>query len=138
MASCERTAIRDSAAMQKADGIVWERPELGLHEFAGSKANNIVLTSETMNGLAIDAGHPAVFKDQNPDIPANARYKAIIRSREKNGLIVLASANGIHWKPHFNHLVLRLREPSTPRISPSGIQPSMPIEPTGEHLLRAS
>ena len=100
---------RFCAYAESADGIVWERPELGLHEFAGSKANNIVLTSETMNGLAIDAGHPAVFKDQNPDTPANARYKAIIRSREKNGLIVLASANGIHWKPHFNHLVLRLR-----------------------------
>jgi len=100
---------RFCAYAESADGIVWEKPKLGLHEFAGSKANNIVMTSEAMNGLAIDAGHPAVFKDQNPDTPANARYKAIIRSREKNGLIVLASADGIHWKPHFNNLILRLK-----------------------------
>ena len=77
---------RFCAYAESADGIVWEKPKLGLHEFGGSKANNIVMTSEAMNGLAIDAGHPAVFKDQNPDTPANARYKANIRSREKNGL----------------------------------------------------
>lgn len=94
---------------ESADGIIWEKPELGLHEFAGSKANNIVITSEAMNGLAIDAGHPAIFKDQNPNAPASARYKAIIRSREKNGLIVLSSSDGIHWKAYFDHLILRLK-----------------------------
>ncbi len=94
---------------ESSDGIVWTKPDLGLHEFAGSKANNIVLTSETMNGLTIDAGHPAVFRDRNPDSPASARYKAIIRSSEKNGLIVLASTDGIHWSPHFDYLILRLK-----------------------------
>ncbi len=94
---------------ESVDGIVWEKPELGLYEFNGSKANNIVLTSETMKGLTIDAGHPAVFKDRNPNTPANARYKAILRSSDKNGLIVLASADGIHWSPHFDHLILRLK-----------------------------
>ena len=30
------------------DGIHWRRPELGLCEFAGSKANNIILTPESL------------------------------------------------------------------------------------------
>ena len=37
---------------ESSDGIVWTSPELVLYEFNGSKANNIVLTSEAMNGVA--------------------------------------------------------------------------------------
>ena len=60
------------------DGIHWRKPELGLHEFRGSKANNIVIASGTIGGAQADAGHPAVFKDDNPNCPADARYKAIL------------------------------------------------------------
>ena len=48
------------------DGIHWKKPELGLHEFNGSKANNIVIASGKLGALNVDAGHPAVFKDDNP------------------------------------------------------------------------
>ena len=94
---------------ESSDGIFWTRPELVLYKFNGSKVNNIVLTSETMNGVAIDAGNPAVLRDRNPDAPTRARYKAILKSSEKNGLIVLASADGIRWSPYFDHLILRLK-----------------------------
>ena len=80
-----------------------------MYEFIGSKVNNIVLASETMNGVAIDAGNPAVLRDRNPDAPTRARYKVILKSSEKNGLIVLASADGIRWSPYFDHLILRLK-----------------------------
>ena len=81
------------------DGIHWRKPELGLHEFKGSKANNIVMVSEKVGKTTSDPGHPAVFKDDNPDCPADARYKAIIRSSGARGLLPFKSADGIHWSP---------------------------------------
>ena len=81
------------------DGIRWRKPELGLHAFQGSKANNIVLTPEQFDPIAADPGHAAVFKDDNPDAPADARYKAIIRSRKPVGLLAFQSPDGLHWSP---------------------------------------
>jgi len=79
------------------DGIHWRKPELGLHEFKGSKANNIVIASGKLGALNVDAGHPAIFKDDNPAAPADARYKAIVRSNTPKGLHALKSPDGIHW-----------------------------------------
>ncbi len=42
------------------DGIRWRKPELGLHEFQGSKKNNIAIASGPQGPLNVDAGHPAV------------------------------------------------------------------------------
>ena len=81
------------------DGIHWRKPELGLHDFQGSKKNNIVITSGKRGPLSVDAGHPAVFKDDNPDAPADARYKAIVRSSGASGLLPLKSPDGIHFTP---------------------------------------
>ncbi|HID22070.1 MAG TPA: hypothetical protein EYP14_06675, partial [Planctomycetaceae bacterium] len=63
------------------DGIHWRKPALGIHEFRGSKDNNIVMVSGKIGNVDADPGHPAVFKDDHPDCPPDARYKAIIRSR---------------------------------------------------------
>ncbi|MEX2026892.1 MAG: hypothetical protein WEH44_06315, partial [Pirellulaceae bacterium] len=82
---------------ESSDGIQWTKPELGLHEFAGSKANNIVIASETIGKARVDAGHPAVFKDDNPDAPADAKYKAIVRSAGTKGVLALKSPDGIHF-----------------------------------------
>ncbi len=81
------------------DGIHWRKPNLGLHEINGSKDNNVVLVSGAMGPLSVDAGHPAVFKDDNPDAPAEARYKAILRSSGKSGLLPFKSPDGLHWSP---------------------------------------
>ena len=81
------------------DGVHWKKPELGLHEFNGSKANNIVIASGKLGALNVDAGHPAVFKDDNPAASADARYKAIVRSNSPKGLHALKSPDGIHWSP---------------------------------------
>lgn len=79
------------------DGIHWRKPELGLHEFNGSKANNIVLAPGMFPYAKIDPGHPAVFKDENPAAPADAKYKAFVRSETPKGLWALKSPDGIHW-----------------------------------------
>lgn len=81
------------------DGIHWRKPELGLHEFNGSKANNIVMVSGEVGPVNADAGHPAVFKDENPQAKPDARYKAILRSAKPKGLLAFKSPDGIHWSP---------------------------------------
>jgi len=71
---------------ESTDGICWTKPELGLFEFEGSKANNIV-----WNGVGTHNFTP--FKDANPDCAPEARYKALAGG----GLRALQSPDGIHW-----------------------------------------
>jgi len=64
------------------DGIRWEKPQLGLVEFEGSKQNNILWRGPHGAG---------VFKDLRDPDPAR-RYKAFFQ-----GVAVAFSADGIHW-----------------------------------------
>lgn len=88
------------------DGIEWRKPNLGLCEFAGSKENNIVMVSGPVGTLNVDAGHPAVFIDENPQAPAEARYKAIFRSAKPNGLLPFQSPDGLRWSPMTEQPIL--------------------------------
>ena len=69
------------------DGIHWDKPNLGLVEFGGSKDNNIVWTEPGINF--------APFKDANPNANPEQRYKAFIR--DKRVILALSSPDGIHW-----------------------------------------
>lgn len=83
-----RNAVRTyTAYAESSDGIVWERPDLGLFEFQGSGKNNLL--------WAGPGGNMSVFKDEKPGIPSSERYKAITRARGAYGLI---SPDGIHWR----------------------------------------
>jgi hypothetical protein len=82
---------------ESEDGIHWQKPELGLIDFRGSKANNIVLAPETVGDVTSDPGHNAVFRDDNPACPPAARYKAIIRAGQPHGLLLFQSPDGLHW-----------------------------------------
>ncbi len=64
------------------DGIQWTKPELGLVEYEGSKANNILWRGPHGAGI---------FKDVADSDPAR-RYKMIMQ-----GLATSHSADGIHW-----------------------------------------
>jgi hypothetical protein len=77
---------------ESTDGIRWTKPELGLYEYDGSTANNIV-----WDGIGTHCF--TVFKDENPDCKPDARYKAIARGRPKGkkGLYVFQSPDAIHW-----------------------------------------
>lgn len=68
------------------DGIHWEKPQLGLVEYEGSKKNNIIWRGPHGAG---------VFKD-NLDPDPNRRYKTIFQ-----GLSVSTSADGLHWSPEI-------------------------------------
>jgi hypothetical protein len=53
------------------DGIHWERPNLGLFEWQGSRDNNIILTGQ----VAEDGFVP--FFDRNPAVSPSERWKAV-------------------------------------------------------------
>ncbi len=79
------------------DGISWRRPELGIHEFEGSKANNIVLSPSDVARVGGDAAPTSVFLDANPDSPPDARYKITTVGSTPKGLYTLGSPDGIRF-----------------------------------------
>jgi len=66
------------------DGLAWEKPELGLVEFGGSKANNLVVRGPHGAG---------VFKDTHDKDPAR-RYKMFYKGP---AMCVRFSADGLRW-----------------------------------------
>jgi hypothetical protein len=68
------------------DGVHWEKPRLGLHEYRGSRDNNICLL-----------GWGPVVKDLEEDDPKR-RYKMIVKGPPRERKIRAGySADGIHW-----------------------------------------
>ena len=89
-------ADRDQAAAyaESADGIHWERKILGMVEYDGSIDNNIILRDDGITNLA-------VFRDDNPAVPENERYKAIAKGPKIDGRATirgLSSPDGFQWK----------------------------------------
>jgi len=93
------TGVLSLCYAESDDGIHWRKPALGLHEFQGSKANNIVISRELAARYHTTVGSPAVFKDKNPNAPPDARYKTFLTKRNPLGMQPFKSADGIHWSP---------------------------------------
>ena len=70
------------------DGLTWDKPELGLIAYRGSKANNIVMAPEA-NGH-IDS--PSVFGDPK------GGYRMVWHQRE--GIRTATSPDGLRWTKH--------------------------------------
>ena len=66
------------------DGFVWEKPELGILDYEGSKKNNLV--KRNVHGAG-------VFKDPHDLDPAR-RYKMFL---ERGGMSVCFSPDGLNW-----------------------------------------
>jgi len=85
---------------ESRDGIHWEKPDLGIVEFNGSKHNNIIIEKIPDNFT--------VMMDTNPDCPPEMKYKALMSVMEvdyldgnkHNMLALLVSADGIHFERH--------------------------------------
>lgn len=77
---------------ESEDGIHWEKPDLGLHEFEGSTDNNIVWDGE--GDVHAGSHNFTPFKDPNPDADPEARYKAM----GDISPMAYRSADGIHWE----------------------------------------
>ncbi len=78
---------RWSAYTESQDGIHWEKPDLGIIEFEGSRDNNLVWMGPGAN--------MAPFRDDNPDAPDEQRYKAVVRDKD---VFAMASPDGVNWK----------------------------------------
>lgn len=76
---------------ESQDGITWSKPKLGLVEWQGSKANNIILADESISH------NFSPFVDTRPGVPADERLKAV-GGEAKTGLMAFASGDGIHWR----------------------------------------
>jgi len=76
---------------ESVDGFTWSKPELGLIEFQGSSANNIVMSTESHG---IHAG--GVLLDEHETDKAR-RYKAVFRSRRHRTMAVSFSSDGLDW-----------------------------------------
>ena len=77
------------------DGLSWDKPELGIVEYDGSRANNILWRSgenETARGGPHGSGILRDSRDPDP----NRRYKAFFKSK---ALSVAFSSDGVIWAP---------------------------------------
>ncbi len=86
--STQKTGPESICFAESPDGIRWTRPDLGLFEFEGSKANNIVWTGPGSHNFT-------PFRDSNPACPPAERYKAL--GGDDKGLFAFASPDGIRW-----------------------------------------
>tara|TARA_R110002095_G_scaffold190094_2_gene167788 strand:- start:2505 stop:3884 length:1380 start_codon:yes stop_codon:yes gene_type:complete len=74
---------------ESKDGIHWKKPNISSFEWEGSQENNIV-------GKGPGAHNFTAFRDDNPEAPAEARYKAL--GSTKGGLQAFQSPDCKHWK----------------------------------------
>ncbi len=98
------------------DGLVWEKPNVGLFDFNGSKENNVVLTGEWW------ATGGTVLKENHETDPSR-RYKLLytdifgVQSPERlvedakahklrPGICIAYSPDGVHWTPHGTNPVI--------------------------------
>ncbi len=101
----ERTPILYATSV---DGIQWNRPNLNLYEFQGSKENNIVLQNYGYHDLY----SPSVIKDNLENDP-DKRYKMIWwdfplgeEGYQDDGMCVAFSPDGIHWEKYPKNPVM--------------------------------
>ncbi len=84
---------------ESTDGLYFKKPDLGLIEWQGSKANNIILDDNSAHNFF-------AFRDDNPDCPPDARYKGIGGEKKEGGLFVYQSPDAIHWKKIADEAVI--------------------------------
>ena len=82
----ERTCLAESL-----DGRTWTKPELGLFEFDGSTANNIVLA----NAAPVTHNFCPML-DTKPDVAVEERFKGVGGTGKE--LFALVSADGRNWR----------------------------------------
>jgi hypothetical protein len=98
-----------TCVVESRDGIHFTRPNLGLIEVKGSKANNVVWRG-------VESHNFAPFLDRNPRARPDERYKGLggIKPPARNmkpgaapgGLYAFVSPDGIHWRKQRNEPVM--------------------------------
>jgi hypothetical protein len=83
-----------------SDGVRWERPKLGIVDFAGSRENNIVIASFREGAVMLD-----------PVAPPRQRFKTLasyggkrpsgLGTNRNGSLMLMTSPDGIHWDQEY-------------------------------------
>ena len=98
---------QSTALITSDDGIHFTRPSVGDIEFEGSTDNNMIWRRNA-------SGHNfTVFKDANPDAPADQRFKAIAYHPEGAGLGAYVSRDGINWRLLVEKKIIPRYHPET-------------------------
>lgn len=87
------------------DGFNWEKPRLNLHEYHGTRDNNLISPREWYSG-----GYHNIFKDPKDPDPQR-RYKAIgfLSGEDRatgGGMAVAFSPDGIYWTDYEKNPVV--------------------------------
>jgi len=87
-----------TAYAESPDGIHWVKPELGLIEFGGDRANNLVWPVPGENAFGL-----CLFKDGNAAAAVAGEYKGTGIERDPatgqlNRLVGLVSPDGLRWR----------------------------------------
>lgn len=83
------------------DGRHFKKPELGLFQIGGSKANNVILAD-----AAPYTHNFSPLIDRRPGVPAGERYKAL-GGTSKTGLVAFVSADGLRWRKLRDEAVIK-------------------------------
>ncbi len=87
----DATNTETTCIAESADGIHWQKPDLGLFEIGGTLKNNVILANE-----APSSHNFSPFLDKNPNVDPTQKYKALA-GEDKVGLRAYVSPDGIHW-----------------------------------------
>ncbi len=92
---------RPVAYAESSDGIHWQRPNLGLVEFRGSKQNNLVSIEPADHPFAVANDFVSVLKDEADPDPAR-RYKmvfiAYLPKLKHSTSVTAVSPDGLRWR----------------------------------------
>lgn len=76
---------------ETTDGIHFSRPNLGLVDFNGSTANNIIIAGKSGHNFT-------VFRDSRPGVEGDQAFKAVAFHPQAKGLAAFCSGDGLHWR----------------------------------------
>ncbi len=110
-------ALQVTCYAESPDGINWTKPELGLLEVNGSRANNVILLPappSTEKGAADEmlTHNFAPMLDTNPAADPAQRFKAL--AGDGHALYALASADGVRWSKVRPEPVIQYKDPGKP------------------------
>jgi hypothetical protein len=91
-ANGDGNAAESTCYAESADGVHWNKPELGLFEVHGTRNNNVILAHQPPFSHNF-----APFLDARPGVPPAERYKALAGTA-RSGLAAFVSADGVRWK----------------------------------------
>ena len=95
----ERTLYAIAYATSE-DGLAWTLPKLGLHEWQGSKENNIVIA-----GRRGRASGPCLL--EAPEVDRRG-HKYLLSYHDVDGIHVVGSRDGIHFDPQDGRSIVHL------------------------------